>query len=106
MPYKDEDTRRAYDRDRKRIGRSRDSLTLSPTLLDLPSDFRLTQARDILGILAEQLEIVRNDDDLKSTERARTIASVCSVALKAIEAGDIAKRIEEIERTLKPRKSA
>lgn len=106
MPIKDPDQRRAYDRDRKRITRSGDGPTLSPTLLGLPSEYRLTKAKDILAILTEQIEQVRFDEDVKSTERARCVAYVCGVALKAIEAGEVAKRLEELERTLNRRKSA
>ena len=105
MPIKDPNHRRAYDRERKRAERS-GGPTLSPTLLDLPSEYRLTKAQDVLAILTEQLEAVRNDIEIKSTERARCVAYVCGVALKAIEAGEVAKRLQELERAVKSRRAA
>lgn len=106
MPIKDPEKRRAYDRDRKRIGRSGQNPTLSPTVLELPAEYRLAKANDILAILTEQLEEVRNDKEVKSTEQARCVGYLCGVALKAIEASDMAQRIADLERTIKKRKSA
>ena len=103
MPIKDPDKRRAYDRDRKRSKRFSNP-TLSPTLLDLCAEYREVKAADILAMVAEQLLLVREDESLKSTDRARCIAYVAGVALKAIESANLAGRIEELERVLKARK--
>lgn len=101
MPFKDSEKRRAYDRDRRRIKRV--APTLSPTLLELPAEYREAKATDILAILAEQLVLLREDEDLGTVERARTIASVSSVALKALESANLTGRLEELERILKRR---
>ena len=47
---------------------------------------------------------MRADDSLSTVERARTIGYLAGVSLKAIEAGDLAARVEAVEATLKARR--
>ena len=100
MPIKDIEKRRAYDRDRKRAKRS-GSPTLSPTLLDLPAEYREAKAETVLGTVMEQLVKLREDEEIGTVERARCVAYVAGVALKAIESANLAGRIADLERVIK-----
>jgi hypothetical protein len=103
MPYKDPSKQRAYDRDYKRLKRGGESLTPSQTLL--PVDFRIETAKDAVELLAEQMALVRSDEEAGTIEKARTIGYLIGVALKAIEAGDTVARLEAVESVLKARKA-
>jgi hypothetical protein len=103
MPYRDPEQRRAYDRDYKRTARTGGGPTPGQTRVPIP--FRLKTAADVLALLEEQVGAVRADTALATVERARTIGYLASVALKAIEAGDLAARVEAVEAVLKARKA-
>ena len=49
------------------------------------------------------MEAVRLDPEAATMEKARTIGYLAGVALKAIEAGNLAARIEMLEAVLKQR---
>ncbi len=49
---------------------------------------------------------VRDDPDMGTLERARCIGYLAAVTLKAIEAGDLAARLEAVEAVLKGRRAA
>ncbi|HEX8915004.1 MAG TPA: hypothetical protein VF796_21810 [Humisphaera sp.] len=100
MPYKDEAERRAYDAAYKRLRRA-GGPTLSTPLV--PPDVRLQTARDVLDLLAQQVNDVQADPDVDVLDRARTVGFLASIALRAIEAGDQQARIEALERALKLR---
>jgi hypothetical protein len=100
MPYKDDAARRAYDADYKRLRRS-GGPTLSNPLV--PPEVRLQTARDVLDLFARQVDAVQADPDADVMDRARTVGFLASIALRAIEAGDQAARIEALERALKLR---
>ena len=104
MPYRDAERQRAYQRDYGRMRRAGDAQTPSQTLLPLP--FRLKTAADVLALLAEQVAAVRDDPDAGTLERARCIGYLAGVALKAIEAGDLAARVEAVEAVLKGRRAS
>ena len=100
VPYKDPDARRAYDADYKRLRRG-GSPTLSTPLV--PPEVRLQTAKDVLALLADQVAAVQAAPDADVFDRARTVGFLASIALRAIEAGDQAARIEALERALKVR---
>lgn len=102
MPYKNPEQQRAYQRDYKRLRRSGEATT--PKLIALPPTFRLKTAADVLTLLSEQILAVREDEESTALERARVIGYLGSVALKAIEAGDVAARLEAVELALKMRR--
>lgn len=102
MPYADEQKRRAYQRDYRR--RKRAGETATPAKLALPAEFRLQTALDALELLTEQIALVRADESLGTIERARCIAQLIGVSLRAIEAGDLAARLEAIETVLRERR--
>lgn len=104
MPYKDPEKQRAYKREWMRMRRAGERGTPGGTLLPLP--FRLRTAQDVLALLAEQVEAVRQDPEAETLEKARVIGYLCGIALKAVEVADLSARIEALETVLKERRSA
>ena len=101
MPYKDPDKRRTYLREYRRLQRAGNGTT--PGQTRIPAEFRLKTAADVLALLQEQVEAVRSDPSVGTLERARVAGYLASVALKAIEAGDLTARLEALEGVLKAR---
>ncbi|MBN9522672.1 hypothetical protein J0H58_29810 [bacterium] len=58
---------------------------------------RLKTAVDVLELLQEQNGLVRAGADLGAAERAWVVGYLADVALKAIEVGSLAARLEELE---------
>ena len=100
MPFSDLEKRRAYDADYKRKARAAEPC---PTRLALPAEFRAKTAADVLALLNEQLETLRQDASLGSVERAKAVGYLAGIALRAIEAGDMVARLEALESILKSR---
>jgi len=63
-------------------------------------------AQDVIDLLSDQIEAVRLEDTAGTIERARTIGYLAGIALKAIEAGNLAARLEALESVLKARNMA
>jgi hypothetical protein len=103
MPYTDPDRARAYQREYRRTRRAGDPCTTPCTTL-LPLEFRLRTASDVLDLLEEQVDAVVKDTESTALEKARCIGFLCGVTLRAIEAGDMAARLEAVESVLKARK--
>jgi hypothetical protein len=61
---------------------------------------RIATARDVLGVIEGQVAAVLDDGELGTAERARTISTLAGVALRAIEAAELAARVEALERAL------
>ena len=104
MPYRDPEKRRTYDRDYKRSARVGGCPTPGQTLVPLP--FRLKTAADVLKLLEEQVAAVRGESNAGTLEKARCVGYLAGVTLKAIEAGDLAARLEAVEAVLKGRRAA
>ncbi|HEV3204323.1 MAG TPA: hypothetical protein VGY77_08070 [Gemmataceae bacterium] len=102
MPYSDPDRARNYQREYRRFQRAGDCTTPSTTQVPVP--FRLQTAADVLDLLEEQVESVRAEKKAKTLEKARCLGYLSAIALKAIEAGNLAARIEMLEQVLKQRK--
>ena len=100
MPFADADKRREYDADYKRKARAAEPC---PTRRSLPVEFRAKTAADVLGLLNEQLDTLRQDASLGSVERAKAVGYLADIMLRAIEAGDVAARLEALEAILKSR---
>jgi hypothetical protein len=103
VPYKDSARQRDYHREYKRLQRAGDCQTPGQTLVPLP--FRLKTAADVLALLEEQVAAVRGDPEAGTLEKARCVGYLAGVALRAIEAGDLAARLEAVEATLKARRA-
>jgi len=65
----------------------------------------LQTAQDVLALIGEQVEIVRADQQAGKLEKARCIGYLATIAMRAIETGELATRLEAVERTLKQRKT-
>jgi hypothetical protein len=103
MPYRDPGKARNYQREYRRTRRAGDLCTTPSTTL-LPLPFRLKTAADVLHLIEEQVAAVRGEQEAGTLEKARTIGYLAGVALKAVEAGNLAARIEMLETVLKQRK--
>jgi len=103
LPYRDPEKQKAYKREWMRMRRAGERGTPGGTLLPLP--FRLTTAQDILALLAEQVEAVRQDPVAGALEKARCIGYLAGIALKAVEVADLSSRVEALEQVLKGRKA-
>jgi hypothetical protein len=103
VPYRDPDRQREYQREYARLRRVGDSQTPSQTVV--PVTFRLRVAADVVALLEEQVAVVRADPAAGTLERARCIGYLAGVALRAIEAGDLAARLEALEDVLKTRRA-
>jgi hypothetical protein len=102
MPFSDPDRARDYQREYRRTRRNGDEST-TPCTTPIPLPFRLKTAADVLALLEEQVEAVRSEQEAGTLEKARTIGYLAGVSLKAIEAGNLAARIEMLEKVLKLR---
>ena len=102
MPYLNADRARDYQREYRRTRRSGDTCT-TPCTTPVPVAFRLQTAQDVIDLLEEQVEIVRADAEAGALEKARTVGFLAGVALRAIEAGNLAARLEALEAVLKTR---
>jgi hypothetical protein len=102
MPFADHGRARDYQREYRRLRRAGDFCT-TPGTSPVPLDFRLKTAADVIELIEEQVAAVRAEPAAGTLEKARTIGFLAGVALKAIEAGNVAARIEMLEQVLKQR---
>src|SRR5690348_16035978 len=72
--------------------------------LEPPEPVPLETPADVVAVIAEQVNAVRADPFADPTEKARTLGMRSSVALRAMEAKDLAARLEAVERVLKLRR--
>ena len=79
MPFKSAEDRRAYQRERRRLERA--ARTGASVSLSLPAEVRVQTARDVLDLIAEQINAVRQDRSLRSVERARTVGALMPARL-------------------------
>jgi hypothetical protein len=105
MPFANPNRARDYQREYRRIRRAGDACT-TPSTTPLPPAFRLATAADVLALLEEQVTAVRADENVGALEKARTVGYLAGIALRAIEAGNLAARLEALEAVLKQRKDS
>jgi hypothetical protein len=65
---------------------------------------QLQTVHDIIDLLQVQVEAVRAAMGIDTVEKAKTIGYLAGVALKAIQTGTLATRMEALEAVLKQRK--
>jgi hypothetical protein len=104
MPYKDPEKRQAYQKEYARMRRAGGGQTPGQTLLPLP--FRLRTARDVLALIEEQVNAIRDAPEAGTLEKARAVGYLAGIALKAVEVADLSARVEAVERVLKGRRKA
>ena len=102
MPYRDREQARGYQREYRRLRRAGDTCT-SPVQPVIPIPVRLRTGDDIVRVLETQVQRVESERHAGTLDKARTIGFLLGVALKAIEAGNVAARIEGLEAVLKQR---
>src|SRR5690349_4514603 len=94
--------RLAFDRRLRRAGDDCASLDITP----IPLSVGAKRRAEVRVILEEQAAAVRGAEESGPSERARIIGYLAGIALKAIEAGNLAARIEMLEAVLKQRNGA
>jgi hypothetical protein len=100
VPYSNPDRQRAAKAEYARRRRGTSRRTAGPLV---SGDVRLATASDVLAAISDQVEAVLADETLGTAERARVVATLSTVALRAIEGGDLAARLEALERHLRGR---
>ena len=105
MPYKNPDRQRAAKAEHARRKRAAGVEPKRGTPL-VSDEIRIATARDVLGVIEGQVAAVLGDGELGTAERARVGATLAGVALRAIEAADLAARVEALERALGARRGA
>ena len=66
---------------------------------------RLRTAADVLALLGQQIDAVRNDARAGPLEKARLIGRLAGVGLRAVEVGNLEGRVEMLEAVLKQRQA-
>jgi hypothetical protein len=102
MPFSNPERSREYQRQYRRLRRAGDRCT-TPGTSPIPTDFRLQTAQDVIDLLQEQVALVRGEANSGAIEKARVVGFLAGVALRAIEAGNLAARLEALELALKQR---
>lgn len=103
MPFADPEKRREYDRNYKR--QQRTGLTNGQTSNLVEGPLRIKTARDILGLLGETINEVRETGG-DALIRARCIGFLAGAALKAVEVADLESRVKAVEETLRLRRAS
>ncbi len=103
MPYRDPEKQRDYQREYKRMQRAGSSQTPGQTLV--PLSFRLKTAQDVLVLIEEQVNAVREEPEAGTLEKARAIGYLAGIALKAVKVADLSGRVEALEQVLRRRKA-
>jgi len=90
----------------RRVGKLEQKVpqVLAVRAVPVPPPMPMNQPADVLELLAEQVNAVRADVVADSLEKARTLGLLASVALRTMEARDLAARLEAVERVLKLRR--
>src|SRR6478672_2696429 len=78
----------------------------APAVFVAPEPLPVATPADVLAVIEEQINAVRADVFAEPQEKARTLGMLSSVALRCIEAKDLAARLEAVERVLKLRKQS
>lgn len=95
MPYKDPARQREYKRRWQQERRHGTRGT---------PDATLERPQDVLRILDQEIQAVRADPRVGAVVRARVMAQLAAIALRAVEAGPLADRLEAIETALPARR--
>jgi hypothetical protein len=90
-----------------RLGRLQIALPRGGEVIPANGDGRppppMRTANDILGLLEDVAAAVWADPFARPVEKARAVGCLAGVALKAIETGNLAARLEMLEAVLKER---
>src|SRR5262249_33459494 len=103
MPYSDPERDPTYFPDYPRLRRAGDQCS-TPVQPAVSLEFRLETAGDVIALVENQVQAVLDDADAGTLEKARCVGYLATVSLKAIDAGNLAARVEALEAVLKQRK--
>lgn len=115
MPFKSPDARNRNQRERRAEKRDRlgaenppggdgPDAPGAPTAEPEPvAPIAIRTAADVLAAIEEAVNMVRADRRAGPQVKARSIGYLAAVAMKALEARDVAARLEAIEKVLKAR---
>jgi len=79
------------------------SQSSSPPAQGLHGRTGVRTAADLLQLLEDEINAVRADRSLRPLERARVIAALSPLVLRAIETSNLEARLDAVEAVLKPR---
>jgi hypothetical protein len=102
VPLRDPEQRRAYMREYQRERRAGCPKRSGPAV---PAPLRLETAEQVVELIGEQVNLVREDRTASTLAKARCIGYLASISLRAIEAGDLQARLEAVEAVLKERRN-
>ena len=101
MPYSDPEKQREYKRNWQREKRERDRQERAEG-----AGTQLQSPDDVLEVIEEQVDALRRDRRLRSTERAKAIALLTAQSLKVIEARDVGRKVAGIASVVSRREPA
>lgn len=101
MPYRDPEKQREYKRNWQREKRERDRQERAEG-----AGTQLQSPDDVLEVIEEQVDALRRDRRLRSTERAKAIALLTAQSLKVIEARDVGRKVAGIASVVSRREPA
>jgi hypothetical protein len=90
----------------RRIETLLDRLVMVRRRAAAPKPRRLQTAQDVIDLLQEQVETLREDTMIGIVQKARALGHLADLGRKAIEARDVAARIEMLQAVLKARDEA
>jgi len=64
---------------------------------------RISHPSHVRTLMQEQINILRQDDELDPIDKARAIAYLSNTALSAYKDGELLERVKDFERLLKER---
>jgi len=65
---------------------------------------RINHPSHVRALMQEQINILRNDDELDPIDKARAIAYLSNTALSAYKDGDMMDKLKEVEQLIKNHK--
>ena len=80
-----------------RLQRLSHDCRLRPTTRQDLQPLPLKTVADVLALLEVQVQAIREDEEADPLDRARTVGYLAGIALRAIESGNLAVRIEMLE---------
>jgi hypothetical protein len=89
---------------KQRLRRIEARMQQSAAVTIKPRPWRLRTAEDVIELLYEQIEAIRAAAFAGTLEKARAIGYLAGIARKAIEASNMAARMETLETILTLRK--
>lgn len=105
MPFKDPNVRREYIRQYQRERRQGIVKPIVKPIVKSDEEFKalkIKTAKDVLDLLEKTLNmVIESETDV--LQKARTIAYVAGVTLKAVELGELEERVSELEEQVERR---